>query len=67
MNGVMPGPLWLAIASAANSASLENGTLTHQSNNGTVARKKNDSNRDSMDRRSMTGTDGRAGSDTRTR
>lgn len=67
MNGIMPGPLWLAIVSAANSTSLENGTPTHQAKNGNVARKKNDSDRESMNRRSMTGTDGRAGSDTRTR
>ena len=30
MNGIMPGPLWLAIASAANGASPENRNLDSQ-------------------------------------
>ncbi len=36
MNGIMPGPLWLAIASSANSSLTENRTLTYQSKNATV-------------------------------
>ena len=63
MNGIMPGPLFLAIVSAANNDSLENRTLPHDSKNGTVAGKKNGSYRESMNRRSMTGTDGRAGTE----
>lgn len=35
MNGIMPGPLFLAIASAAKNDSLENGTLIHRSGNAT--------------------------------
>ena len=35
MNGVMPGPLWLAIASAAKHDSLDNRTLTYPSGNAT--------------------------------
>ena len=35
MNGIMPGPLLLAIASAVS----ENGTLIHHSKNDNVARK----------------------------
>jgi hypothetical protein len=36
MNGVVPGPLWLMIAGAVSQSSLENGTLTHRSENATV-------------------------------
>ena len=57
MNGIMPGPLFLAIVSAANNDSLENRTLPYDSKNGTVAGKKNDSDRESMNRRSTAGTD----------
>jgi hypothetical protein len=39
MNGIMPGPLWLAIASAASNSAVENRTLTHRSENATVAEK----------------------------
>jgi len=35
MNGIVPGPLWLAIASAVS----ENGTLIHHSKNDIVTRK----------------------------
>jgi hypothetical protein len=37
MNGVMPGPLLLAIASAAKGTPSENGTLTHPSKNVTFS------------------------------
>ena len=60
MNGIMPGPLWLAIASSVNRTPNENRTLTHHSQNDTVARKKNDSDGESMNRRSTAGTDGGA-------
>ena len=36
MNGILPGPLWLAIASSVNSSPVENGTLTRTSKNATV-------------------------------
>ena len=49
MNGVMPGPLWLAIASAINNTSVETGTLTHPSKNATVTEKMTDSQRDVSD------------------
>ena len=39
MNGIIPGPLWLAIASAASNSAVENRTLTHRSENATVAKK----------------------------
>jgi hypothetical protein len=39
MNGIMPGPLWLAIASATNGASPENRTLIQHSRSDNVARK----------------------------
>ena len=39
MNGIMPGPLWLAIASATNGTSHENRNLIQGSKNDTVARK----------------------------
>ena len=40
MNGVMPGPLWLAIASAANRPSTSSGIPAHQPISDTVAGKK---------------------------
>jgi hypothetical protein len=49
MNGVMPGPLWLAIASAAKSDSLENGTLDQHSKNDTVDGKMTDIERIASD------------------
>ena len=39
MNGIVPGPPWLAIASAINGASHENGNLIQDSKNDTVTRK----------------------------
>jgi len=36
MNGIMPGPLWLSIASAVNGDPTENRTLTYPSKNATV-------------------------------
>jgi hypothetical protein len=48
MNGIMPGPLWLAIASAGKSDSLENVTLTHRSESDTVAAKKSGSHEEPM-------------------
>ena len=36
MNGIIPGPLWLAIASAVKGTSSENGNLIHCSENDTV-------------------------------
>lgn len=39
MNGIMPGPLWLAMASAANSTSHENRNLNQDSKNDNVTRK----------------------------
>ena len=39
MNGIMPGPLFLAIASASNADSSLNGTLTDVSKRNTVAGK----------------------------
>ena len=39
MNGIMPGPLWLAIASAEKGGSSENRTLNHYSENDTVTAK----------------------------
>jgi len=36
MNGIMPGPLWLAIASAANDTTIENRNPTHELKNDTV-------------------------------
>ena len=42
MNGIMPGPLWLAIASAANGGSHENRNPTHPSKNATVPWKLSD-------------------------
>ena len=50
MNGVMPGPLWLAIASGASNNLGENGTLTHPSKNATVTRKMTDRQNDTTDR-----------------
>jgi hypothetical protein len=38
MNGIMPGPLWLAIASAASTDSLENGNPTRPARNANVSR-----------------------------
>jgi len=49
MNGIMPGPLWLAIASATNSASSEKGTLIHSSKSGNVTTKIVDSQKDVAD------------------
>ncbi|MEJ2582700.1 MAG: hypothetical protein P8127_13855 [Acidobacteriota bacterium] len=60
MNGIVPGPLWLVIASATNGSSVENRTLTHHSKNGTVTGNKNDSDRESIKRLPVTGTDGSA-------
>lgn len=39
MNGIMPGPLWLAIASSVNSAPIENRALTYPSKNANVTGK----------------------------
>jgi hypothetical protein len=39
MNGIMPGPLWLAIASAANTGSPENRNLIQHPRSDNVARK----------------------------
>ena len=36
MNGILPGPLWLAIASSVNRTPTENRTLTYPSENATV-------------------------------
>lgn len=36
MNGIMPGPLWLAIASATNSTTVETRNPTHPAKNATV-------------------------------
>jgi hypothetical protein len=36
MNGIVPGPLWLAIASSVDNTPNENRTLTHPSENATV-------------------------------
>ena len=36
MNGITPGPLWLAIASSVSSAQTENRTLIRHSKNDTV-------------------------------
>lgn len=63
MNGIMPGPLWLAIASATLNDTSENGTLNHHSQNATVARKNNDSDGESANRRLTAGTNGRAGTE----
>jgi hypothetical protein len=49
MNGIMPGPLWLAIASATNRASSENGTLIRSSKSGNVTTKIVDSQKDVAD------------------
>jgi hypothetical protein len=57
MNGIVPGPLWLAIASAATSDSLENGTLTHHSKNDIVAGKRANRDNEPMNRRVKTGAD----------
>jgi hypothetical protein len=40
MNGIMPGPLWLAIASAVNSTSTKNRTLSHYPKSDTVTGEK---------------------------
>ena len=37
MNGILPGPLWLAVASAASTSSLENGNPTRPEKNATVS------------------------------
>lgn len=39
MNGIIPGPLWLAIASATNGALPENRNLIQHSKSDNVARK----------------------------
>lgn len=39
MNGIMPGPLWLAIASAVKNDSSENRFLNHCSGNDAVSEK----------------------------
>lgn len=39
MNGIVPGPLWLAIASATNGVSTENRTLIQHLESDNVARK----------------------------
>jgi len=39
MNGIMPGPLFLAIASASHADSSENATLTHSGKSATVTGK----------------------------
>jgi hypothetical protein len=45
MNGIMPGPLWLAIASAVS----ENRTLIHHSKSRNVTKKMVDSQKDVTD------------------
>lgn len=40
MNGIVLGPLFLAIASAGRNEPSENATLTHDSDSGTVAGKR---------------------------
>ena len=49
MNGIVPGPLWLAIASATNSALTENRTLTWSSKIDTLTGKMNQSSKDHSD------------------
>ena len=39
MNGIMPGPLWLAIASSVKRDPTENRTFIHHSKNDTVTGK----------------------------
>jgi len=49
MNGIMPGPLWLAIASATNSTSSESATPIHSCKSGDVTTKMVDSQKDVAD------------------
>jgi len=49
MNGIMPGPLWLAIASATNGTPVENRNPTHPSKNATVTGKFSDIERITSD------------------
>ena len=50
MNGVMPGPLWLAIASAGNSPSTSSGNPGHHSISDTVAGKKTENQKNITNR-----------------
>ena len=50
MNGIVPGPLWLAIASSVNSAPTENGTPTYPSEGAAVNRKMAESEEHLTDR-----------------
>jgi hypothetical protein len=58
MNGIVPGPLWLMVASAVSQSSLENGTLIHHSKNDTVAGKRAERDDASTNCRAKTGVDG---------
>lgn len=50
MNGIMPGPLWLSIASAVNGGPTENRTLTDSSKNDTVTGEMTKNKDDVIDR-----------------
>ena len=49
MNGIVPGPLWLAIASAVNNPASENGTLIQQSKIDTLTGKTDKCSKDFSD------------------
>jgi len=46
MNGIMPGPLWLAIASAAYDTTIENRTPPYKPKNVTVTGKTTDNQKE---------------------
>jgi hypothetical protein len=64
MNGIAPGPLFPAIASATRTVAGENGTRPHPDKGGTVAKKQAESNTAPLnrvspgDQRHSGGTDG---------
>jgi hypothetical protein len=60
MNGIVPGPLWLMVASAVTSSSLENGTLLEEPVNDTVAGKRAERDNESVNHRAKTVVDGDA-------
>ena len=50
MNGIMPGPMWLATASAAYDTAIENRNPTHGLKNDTVTGKMTKNEEDVIDR-----------------
>lgn len=58
MNGVIPGPLFLAIASTTTNASLENGTSIEEATSDASPGERVDRDNESMNGRPKTGVDG---------